>query len=347
MIVLVFDRLCMMYNFLALFPNRIFPVLPGLSICILIAIVANFLSRWGLPAMLGALGVGMLFHFLLAKAVYCAHFKSGIDLSTRMILRFGVALLGARITLTQVADLGFGMIIVSMIAIFLLIWGSMILGRKVGLGSAFGALSGGAVAICGASAAMAISSVLPTTPAKEKQTTLVVVGVTALSTLAMVLYPALVVMLGLEPVAAGKLLGGTIHDVAQVVGAGYMISPEVGDYATIVKLFRVAMLLPVVLILALIFRVQDMGRTRPLRNFPLFLLGFVALVLINSAGFLPQNIIALLSDLSAACLLVAVAGLGVKTSFRDFIHMGWRPAVMIMGQTLFLLAFFTAFVLCV
>lgn len=324
-----------------------FTPVPGLLTCILIAIVANFFAQWGVPAMLGALLVGMLFHFLLRREVYRTHFSQGIDLSTRMILRFGVALLGARITLAQVADLGFGMILVCMAAIFLLIWGSMVVGRKVGLGRSFGALSGGAVAICGASAAMAISSVLPMTPDKEKQTTLVVVGVTALSTLAMVIYPALVVMMGLDPIAAGQLLGGTIHDVAQVVGAGYMISPEVGDYATIVKLFRVAMLLPVVVILALIFRVPNMASTHPLRSFPLFLLGFVALVLINSAGILPASVVAQMSDLSSACLLVAVAGLGVKTSFRDFIHMGWAPAAMIIGQTLLLLGFLCAFILLV
>src|SRR5439155_1619007 len=118
--------------------------------------------------------------------------------------------------------------------------------RILGLSRAFGALSGGSVGICGASAALAIASVLPKTRESERDVILAVVVVTGLSTIAMILYPMLVTAIGLDHLRAGLFLGGTIHDVAQVVGAGYMISQKTGDVATYVKLLRVAMLLPVV-----------------------------------------------------------------------------------------------------
>ena len=121
-----------------------------------------------------------------------------------------------------------------------------LLARRLGLSPMFGVLSGGAVAICGASAALAIASVLPPSDTRERDTILTVVSVTALSTLAMILYPVFATSIGLDHKQAGIFIGGTIHDVAQVVGAGYSISNETGDIATYVKLLRVAMLLPAV-----------------------------------------------------------------------------------------------------
>src|SRR5208283_3707648 len=102
----------------------------------------------------------------------------------------------------------------------------LFLARRLGLSPMFGVLSGGSVAICGASAALAIASVLPQDKDRERDTILVVVTVTARSTLAMILYPILATSIGLDHRHAGVFIGGTIHDVAQVVGAGYMISPE-------------------------------------------------------------------------------------------------------------------------
>ena len=143
----------------------------------------------------------------------------------------------------------------------------------------FGVLSGGAVAICGASAALAIASVLPRDENRERDTILTVVSVTALSTLAMILYPVFATSIGLDHKQAGIFIGGTIHDVAQVVGAGYTISNETGDIATYVKLLRVAMLLPAVFAISFLFARNggDGEGARP--TLPLFLVGFAALVL--------------------------------------------------------------------
>ena len=118
----------------------------------------------------------------------------------------------------------------------------------------FGLLTGGATAICGASAALALAAALPAHPGKERATLFTVIGVSALSTRAMIAYPMIVHALDLGPQAAGVFLGATIHDVAQVVGAGYGMSQETGDTATVVKLMRVAMLLPVIVCAAMITR---------------------------------------------------------------------------------------------
>jgi hypothetical protein len=117
------------------------------------------------------------------------------------------------------------------------------LARMMKLDGRYGVLSGGAVGICGASAAMAIAVAWPRKDS-ERDTVMVIACITTYSTIAMVLYPALLAHLHLDPLQTGRFLGGSIHDVAQVVAAGYASSPQAGDSATIVKLMRVAMLLP-------------------------------------------------------------------------------------------------------
>jgi uncharacterized integral membrane protein (TIGR00698 family) len=203
-----------------------------------------------------------------------------------------------------------------------------------------GVLSGGAVAICGASAALAIAAVLPPTKENEKFTLLTVVGVTTLSTLAMIIYPLIVKLLGLSPTEAGIFIGGTVHDVAQVVGAGYLISSHTGDVATFVKLTRVACLVPVVLALAVIFSTKD-GKTEidtpPM--VPIFLIGFVVLMMANSVGLIPAQAGGWINNASRACLVTAIAALGVKTSFQSLASLGWRPVLMLVADTVWIALF--------
>jgi uncharacterized integral membrane protein (TIGR00698 family) len=193
------------------------------------------------------------------------------------------------------------------------------------------------VAICGASAALAIASVLPRGDESERDTILTVVTVTALSTVAMILYPMLVAAVGLDHVRAGIFLGGTIHDVAQVIGAGYSISPQTGDVATYVKLLRVTMLLPAVFAVALFFgrRGGVAGARAPT---PLFLFGFAACVAINSLGWLPKPLIDAVKVLSNGCLVTAIAALGMKTSFKAVFAVGWRPVALMVLETAWIAA---------
>ena len=149
-----------------------------------------------------------------------------------------------------------------MVSVALTIGVSMLAARLLGFQTLFGLLSGGATAICGASAAMALAAALPNHPMKERATLFTVIGVSALSTLAMIAYPMMAQAIGLDPRAAGMFLGATIHDVAQVVGAGYSMSQQTGDVATVVKLMRVAMLLPVIVFAVLLSRRQAARRRR-------------------------------------------------------------------------------------
>lgn len=309
---------------------------PGLLLSATIALAVRFVSdRLGGPAMLYALLFGMAFNFLTEDQ----RFARGIRFASRNILRIGVALLGLRITTGDVMELGWpvvALIVASVVATIL--FGGLI-GRAFGLSGGQSVLSAGAVAICGASAALAIASVLPSHKDHERNTILTVAGVTALSTVAMVLYPVFVTYLHYDNATAGIFLGATIHDVAQVVGAGYIVSDQSGEISTLVKLIRVACLVPVVLSISLILhrrRSPEAGK-EPL--LPWFLVAFVVLIIINSLGWVPVEAHTLLTPVSSWCLLTAVAALGVKTSHRALADVGPAPVGVMVIQTLFLAAF--------
>ena len=179
--------------------------------------------------------------------------------------------------------------------------------------------------------------VLPRTAESERDTILTVVTVTLLSTVAMVIYPVIAVGLGFDNNLAGVFLGATIHDVAQVVGAGYSISTTTGDVATYVKLLRVAMLLPVVFGIAFVVsRAARDGKSGAKVSFPFFLVAFAALVVLNSFGALPGFALAAANEASRWCLVVAIAALGMKTSFQKLAAVGWKPIGLMVAETLWL-----------
>jgi len=305
---------------------------PGLGVALLIAVTATFVSeRYGGPQFLFALLFGIAFNFLAADP----RTRPGIEFAARTVLRFGVGLLGARITLEQITALGLAPVLLVVAAVVATIFFGAWLARLLGRPVTDGVLTGGAVAICGASAALAISAVLPKTERSAQFTLFTVVGVTALSTLAMIFYPAAVPFLEMDATAAGLFLGGTIHDVAQVVGAGYMISPEAGVNATYVKLLRVAMLVPVVIALSLVFRSRGpAGARTPL--LPWFLALFVVLAAVNSTGWIPPQAGDWLAGFSRWCLVAAIAALGVMTSFGELATLGWQPVILMVAETAFL-----------
>jgi len=308
---------------------------PGLAVAAVVGIAATFLSnQYKASAMLFALLLGMALNFL-AEEGRCL---PGIQAASTVVLRTGVALLGLRITIAQVEALGWGTIALVAVTVTLTILCGIVVARLFKLGSAFGTLTGGAVAICGASAALAIASILPKHAEAERDASFTVIGITALSTLAMILYPIVVAHLGLDHHAAGVFLGGTIHDVAQVVGAGYSLSQETGDTATIVKLLRVAMLLPACLAIGLALHVRGATAAHAAPILPWFAVAFAALVGITSLGWIPAPVIDAGSVISRWCLVTAIAAIGMKTSLRSLVDMGLKPVMLIVTETLFLAA---------
>jgi uncharacterized integral membrane protein (TIGR00698 family) len=152
----------------------------------------------------------------------------------------------------------------------------------------------------------------------------------------MILYPIAMGALGWDHHAAGIFLGATIHDVAQVVGAGYSVSQDTGDTATIVKLLRVAMLLPVCIVIGLALHVRGSQAAHAAPVLPWFAVAFAVLVAIASTGWIPAPVIDAGSIVSRWFLVTAIAAIGMKTSLKSLVDMGLKPVMLVVVETLFL-----------
>lgn len=305
---------------------------PGIFMSFTIAAAATFLTEhYGAPVMLFALLIGMAFHFLSLDG-QCV---DGIQFTASRLLKIGVALLGVRVSFSELASLGVGPALFTPVLIGLTIGAGVIISKLFGRNLRFGLLTGGAVAICGASAALAIAAVLPKKEGGERDTLFAVIAVTTFSTIAMIAYPIIFSALGFNDQQIGYLIGATIHDVAQVIGAGYAVSEDAGAVATYVKMMRVAMLPIVVIALAMMFRADaSAGKS----SFPWFAVGFGALLALNSTGVIPPLIVSIVTAASQWLLVAAIAALGMKTSLKAMTDLGAGHIGVVVAETLVLLA---------
>lgn len=324
---------------------------PGIGAAALVALVASLAAPLiaplvPIPAMVLALVIGIAAHSVVSTPRY----EEGLAFCVKKLLRWAVALLGLRIALGDIVALGLATALLVVVAMVATILAGFAMARALGQRPEYGALAGAATAVCGASAALATASVLPAYKGKEADIAFVVVAVNALSTLAMLAYPPIAALAGLDATTTGVMLGATIHDVAQVVGAGYAVSEEAGNSAVVVKLFRVFLLLPVVLAIGWWFaRAASGGPERARVPAPVFAYVFLALVVLNSAmagvpALAPvwEPIRALMIHASTAGLLVAIGALGLTTSLSAIAALGWRHVATVSATTLVILAIVVA-----
>jgi uncharacterized integral membrane protein (TIGR00698 family) len=324
---------------------------PGVALSLAVAI-ASYLAapllksltggRLALPDMVIALIIGIALYGVASQP----RFEPGLTFCVKKLLRWAIGLLGLRIALGDILGLGLGaaLLVVGSMALTIVaaIWLAKLLDREAG----FGALAGAANAVCGASATLATASVVPDYKNKSADVAFTVVMANAISTVVMLAYPPLCAWLGYDPRATGFMLGATIHDMAQVVGAGYAVSEPVGNTAVIVKLFRVFLLLPVVLIIGWWFIRQGGKAGEAKVPVPVFALVFLALCVLNSimaaqpafaAAVHYAPIKSALGEASKWGLLVAIAALGLGTSLKSILTIGWRHMAVFMGATLVIL----------
>lgn len=309
-------------------------IVPGLVVVCLGTLAAGFISdHYGAPLTLMALLLGLALNFLSSDR----RLHPGLGFASRSLLRWGIVLVGARVTMTQIVGLG-PVALLAVVAILVLTIGAGILAaRRFGFDTGFGVLAGGAVAICGASAAMALATTLGSRRISDAQLTLVLVGISAMSAAAMVLYPIVAHLLAMSDLRAGFMLGASIHDVAQALGAGYSYSDGAGQIATIVKLTRVALLAPVLAVVAMALPNGD-GQAKNI-GVPWFVVGFFVLSGFNSLGWVPTLAATWSSKVAAAFLAAAVTATAIRSPLPQLLDAGPRPLLIILAATV------TAFVL--
>lgn len=307
-------------------------LLPGLGLSVVICLAALALGqRYGAPVMPFALLLGISMSFLAADP----KIRPGLEFAASSLLKIGVALLGLRISTETIALLGYdaALAVVGLLicTIFLGRW----IGRRAGWPPPVALVAASAVSICGASAALAMASLLPGMKQYRSQTMTIVLTATALSTVGMVAYPLIVDALGFDFHQQGFVLGASIHDVAQVVGAGYSVSDEVGEMAVLTKMIRVAML-PVVLLVLSVIVARGEGKAGRI-TLPWFVVAFVALAILASTTDLPLVLTDTVSHISRSIFYVSIAAIGLLSNVQEIFQSGHRALTVLGSTTVFLL----------
>ena len=323
-------------------PMTVSGVLPGLVLSGIVAAAGYMLAPYvarvvPIPNMVIALVIGIALNPIAARPWT----QAGMAFCVRTVLRWAVALLGLRVAVGDIAALGFGSGLVIVVAMTATVLSGFLFARWSDRTDAFGAMVGVGTAVCGASATLACSTVVPDYRGKQADIAFVVVAVNALATLAMLIYPPLCLLLGFDARSTGVMLGGTIHDVAQVVGAGYAVSETVGNTAVIVKLFRVFLLLPTVLGVGWYFTRQGKRHGDARVPVPMFGIVFLFLCAVNSAVPLVPSLLPVYAPIKAALveastwgLLLAIGALGLGTSVKTIFALGWRHIAMALASTI-------------
>lgn len=305
--------------------------LPGLTLVGLLAAAA-----YGLRNMPGMMTFSPMIIGILVGMTFANTFelpdraRLGVQFAGKKLLRVAVALLGLQITLAQVGALGVPGFAVAAIALFSTFFLTLWLGRKLGISPELTGLIAAGSSICGASAIAAADLSIR---GRDEDVAYAVSCVTIFGTIAMFAFPLLMPVLGLSPERYGVWSGAAIHEVAQVVGAGFQGGEDAGTIAIVVKLCRVLMLAPLLILMGLIAAratgkgPKDAAAARP-PLVPLFLIAFVAIMLANSFGFVPAPVQSGLVGITPVLLTLALTALGLGTDFRKLKRLGLRPLVL-------------------
>lgn len=311
-------------------------LLPGLALAAAVA-VAAFVVRQAVPGiavfspMILAILIGMAAANLAPLPAACS---AGLAFAMRPVLRAAIVLLGLRITLGDLAALGWLSLVclaVGLVATFVV---TARIGRAMGVARETAELVAAGTAVCGASAIVAMNAV---TGGRREDIAHAVATVTLFGTLSMFLLPALAPLLHLSPASFGLWAGASIHEVAQVVGAGFQGGPEAGEVATVAKLARVAMLAPLVIGVGwLRGRGVEASRRPP---FPWFVAGFLAMVVVGSVFHPDRATLDAANLLTTALFTVALAAMGLLVDVRTLVRDGWKPMALGAVSWLFVTGF--------
>lgn len=298
-------------------------VLPGSLFCLVVGLVCVLVQR--LVPEVSALLIAILAGIIAANLVKLPSvLDDGVAFSAKKILRTGIVLLGFSIVLDDIVALGWGVVLVIVAVVFGGLFGTMLIGRRLGVSRSQSILIGAGFSVCGAAAVAGVES---TIKRKDSEVATAIALVVLYGTLMILVAPLALGAAGLDDRLAGLIAGSSIHEVAQVVAVGGIMGGGVLTVAVIVKLARVLMLAPMIAVLGLMERNrEDRGHRAPI--VPLFVAGFIAASVVATMVDLPTGFLSVISFLQTLCLAAAMFALGLGIKFAQFKQVGFRPVLL-------------------
>ncbi|ULU27170.1 YeiH family protein [Dyella terrae] len=305
--------------------------LPGLLLSVVIALVALGLGK--VAPLIGGPVFGIVLGILVRNtAAPGGTFTPGIQFAGKQVLQWSIIALGFGLSLDQVAKTGLeslSVTLVTMTVAFLTAW---LLGRMLKVDDKLKILIGVGTAICGGSA---IAAVTPIIKPDEHDTAFAISTIFLFNLVAVLLFPLLGHVLHLSDLGFGLWAGTAINDTSSVVAAGYSFSKQAGDYATIVKLTRATLIIPICLILAFATawkqKKQGASDFSLARIFPWFILWFLVASGVRTAGLIPVAIQPMLHMAAEFLIIVALTAIGLSANLRKMASTGARPILLGLG----------------
>lgn len=313
-------------------------VLPGFGLALIIAAIAKWLESL-LPIHLIGASVIALFIGMIINNFWKPNklIAGGLKFTSKKILKFAIILLGASLSIGTILEVGKLSLMVMCFTLLTCFGGGYFVGKALGLNWKLSNLISAGTGICGGSAIAAIAPVIDA----EDNDIAYAISATFLFDMAMiVLFPIMGRALGLSDMAYGLWAGTAVNDTSSVVAAGYAYSEAAGDFATMVKLTRTLSIIPTVVIFALInvnlkkkaalaagASDEIKANVKFTKLFPWFILGFLAMALVNSFGIIPEAASGGAKTLSKFLMVSALAAIGLNTSFKDMKKSGIQPMI--------------------
>jgi len=302
----------------------------GVALTVAIGIVAIVLSNF---ISIGSVALAIILGVILANSINLHNsFSPGITYSEKKILAFAIATMGINLNFSILMQLGVKTITLIILSMILTIFTAIFLGKLFKIDKKFALLLGVGNAVCGASAIGAVKGVIKP---KEEFVGISVAVVNFLGAIGMFLIPAIVVFLGMKEIDGGILAGNTLQAVGQAVAGGFAIGDKAGESATVVKMGRVLMLTPILLILLFNYSKSDeeIKNVNILKNIPIFIFGFILFSILASLNILPSWFSNAIKEISHYALIVAMAGVGLKITFKSIKENG--KSALLIGSIIF------------
>lgn len=292
--------------------------MPGLVISALVAVVGIVSAPYipGFNAVLIALLLGMILGNLTD---WSKRFKKGIDFSGSKVLELSIVLLAFGMSVDEIGELGWETIIIILVMVVLMLFATVALSKRMNCPRSGGLLTGFGTTICGSSA---IAAVAPSVAKDKHDIGISLAVVSLIGAIFMFVWPLVNSLFIIDPQHMALLTGGTLHSVGNVAGAGYSISEDVGNMAVTIKMLRVAMLAPSVLLFNVLTRETKPKSIKEFLKLPIYLWAFILVTIVVISIDIPEVITENVSHGAKWLLAVAMAAIGFKTSFKTLYRSG-------------------------
>lgn len=303
---------------------------PGLLLTFLIALSSIYFSSFILIGSVAiAILIGLLVNNIFLNKIEV--FKSGISFSEKQLLSYAIILLGASLDFNSMSFLTIDKILIILVMIFISIFFCYLIGKLIGLPKNLSLLLGMGNGVCGSSAIAGASKVIDT---DENEVGISITIVNILGALSIFVLPYILnnFFSYLTDQQSGFIIGSTVQAVGQVTAAGFIINYNVGEYAILIKMIRIIMLGPLLLLLNFLPFKKSLNKTNQFFSIPFFVIGFLIMAMLASFNLIPDNILLLLTKISKFLFIVAMAGIGLKISFKSILGFGLKPFIVALAS---------------